>query len=31
MNNRPLQWKKVEFNRKECEADRCTVYIDVAY
>lgn len=31
MNNRPLQWKSVAFNRKECEDDRCTVYIDVAY
>ncbi len=31
MNNRPLQWKNVTFNRKECEEDRCTVYVDVAY
>ena len=31
MNNRPLQWKGVTFNRKECEEDRCTVYLDVAY
>lgn len=31
MNNRPLQWKSVTFNRKECDDDRCTVYIDVAY
>ena len=31
MNNRPLQWKSVAFNHKECEDDRCTVYIDVAY
>jgi len=31
MNNRPLQWKNVAFNRKDCEDDRCTVYLDVSY
>lgn len=31
MNNRPVQWKEVKFNRKECDADRCVVYIDVTY
>lgn len=31
MNERPLQWKGVTFNRKECDDDRCTVYVDVAY
>jgi hypothetical protein len=31
MNNRPVQWKSVKFDRKECEEDRCTVYLDVAY
>jgi hypothetical protein len=31
MNNRPLQWKSAKFNRKECDADRCTVHIDVTY
>ena len=29
MNNRPVQWKEVKFNRKECDADRCKVYVDV--
>ena len=31
MNNRPLQWKGVKFKRKECDADRCKVEIDVTY
>ena len=31
MNNRPMQWKSATFKRKECEEDRCTVYVDVAY
>jgi hypothetical protein len=31
MNNRPVKWKSVKFNRKECDADRCKVYIDVSY
>lgn len=31
MNNRPLQWKTAKFNRKECDADRCKVHIDVTY
>lgn len=31
MNNRPVQWKEAKFNRKECDADRCMVYIDVTY
>ena len=31
MNNRPLQWKSAKFNHKECEEDRCTVTLDVAY
>lgn len=31
MNNRPLQWKGAKFKRKECDADRCKVEIDVSY
>ncbi|GAA0714274.1 hypothetical protein [Dokdonella soli] len=31
MNNRPVQWKAVKFNRKECDTDRCTVHVDVTY
>jgi hypothetical protein len=31
MNNRPLQWKGAKFNRKECDADRCKVDVDVTY
>jgi hypothetical protein len=31
MNSRPVQWTKATFNHKECDADRCKVYIDVSY
>jgi hypothetical protein len=31
MNTRPIKWTAVKFNRKECDADRCKVYIDVTY
>jgi len=31
MNTRPVQWSAAKFNRKECDADRCKVYIDVSY
>lgn len=31
MNNRPVRWSGVKFNRKECDSDRCTVFIDVTY
>jgi hypothetical protein len=31
MNNRPVQWIAAKFNHKECDADRCKVYIDVSY
>ncbi|MGA8277945.1 MAG: hypothetical protein WB784_07095 [Rhodanobacteraceae bacterium] len=31
MNGRPVQWKKVVFNKKKCDADRCTVYLVVSY
>jgi hypothetical protein len=31
MNNRPVKWVAAKFNRKECDADRCKVYIDVSY
>ena len=31
MNNRPVQWKSVQFNHKQCDADRCKVDVDVAY
>jgi hypothetical protein len=31
MNSRPVRWTAVKFNRKECDADRCKVYIDVSY
>lgn len=31
VNNRPVQWKTIKFNRKECDADRCKAYIDVTY
>jgi hypothetical protein len=30
-NNRPLKWTAVKFNRKECDTDRCKVYVDVSY
>jgi hypothetical protein len=31
MNNRAIQWKSAKFNKKECDAERCKVTIDVAY
>ncbi len=31
MNSRPVRWTKATFNHKECDADRCKVYIDVSY
>ena len=31
MNNRPVQWKSVHFNHKQCDADRCDVAVDVTY
>ena len=31
MNNRPVKWTSVKFNHKECDADRCKVYVDVSY
>lgn len=31
MNNRPVKWTGAKFNRKECDVDRCKVYIDVSY
>lgn len=31
MNTRPLRWKSVKFNNKECEAERCKVLVEVAY
>lgn len=31
MNNRAIQWKEAKFNRKECDADRCKVYVDVTF
>lgn len=31
MNSRPVQWKAVKFNKKECETDRCKVTVDVTY
>ncbi len=31
MNTRPVQWTAAKFNHKECDADRCKVYIDVSY
>jgi len=31
MNSRPIRWTAAKFNRKECDADRCKVYIDVTY
>jgi len=31
MNSRPMRWTAAKFNRKECDADRCKVYIDVSY
>jgi hypothetical protein len=31
MNNRPVKWTTAKFNHKECDADRCKVYIDVSY
>lgn len=31
MNNRPVRWTAVKFNHKECETDRCKVFVDVTY
>ncbi|HEY6940283.1 hypothetical protein [Dokdonella sp.] len=31
MNNRAVQWKAAKFKEKTCEAERCTVQIDVTY
>lgn len=31
MNSRPVKWTSAKFNHKECDADRCKVYIDVSY
>lgn len=31
MNSRPVQWKTAKFKRKDCDADRCKVGIDVTY
>lgn len=31
MNARPVQWKSVKFQRKECDGDRCNVFLDVDY
>lgn len=31
MNSRPVKWTAAKFNRKECDDDRCKVYIDVTY
>jgi len=31
MNSRPVRWSAAKFNRKECDADRCKVYVDVSY
>jgi len=31
MNNRPVRWSGAKFNHKECDADRCKVYVDVSY
>ena len=31
MNSRPVRWTAAKYNHKECDADRCKVYIDVTY
>ena len=31
MNTRPVQWKSARFDGKQCEAQRCTVRVEVAY
>jgi hypothetical protein len=31
MNSRPVKWTAAKFNHKECDPDRCKVYIDVSY
>ena len=31
MNSRPVRWTAAKFNRKECDTDRCKVYVDVTY
>jgi len=31
MNSRPVRWTAAKYNHKECDADRCKVYIDVSY
>ena len=31
MNNRPLQWKSVKFDKKDCDKDRCLARIALTY
>ena len=31
MNSRPVRWTAAKFNHKECDADRCMVYLAVSY
>lgn len=31
MNSRPVKWTAAKFNRKECDVDRCKVYMDISY
>ncbi|MEP7043533.1 MAG: hypothetical protein ABI843_10755 [Dokdonella sp.] len=31
MNNRPVRWNAVKFNKKTCEAERCKVDVDVTF
>jgi hypothetical protein len=31
MNTRPVVWKSATFHDKDCDAQRCTVHVDVTY
>jgi hypothetical protein len=31
MNSRPVQWKSVAFDKKDCDADRCKVLVNIGY
>jgi hypothetical protein len=31
MGSRPVKWLNVAFDRKECDGDRCTVWLNVEY
>lgn len=31
MNNRPVRWTKAHFTKKDCDAERCTVFLMIDY